>query len=200
MPKKVDCTTSLGNLLHCLTSSWFFIFLNPIWTSLVSVYAWDLILTPWRAWLHLANLPVGWLAAVRYPQNCLFSRLKKPWSLNLPLQSKCSSPSLCGGPLLNSFQFIHVLCWGAPNWRQIRPRECCVKEDDAFPSSVALQIQPRACDWPTLSCPTRPPGLLPSWSPPVWAAARELPSLGPCLAFPLAEFHEVLVRSFLQPT
>lgn len=75
----------------------------------------------WRAWLYILDyLPIATGAAVKCPQNCLFSRLNQPWSHSLFSQGKCSCPSRFWCPPLNFLQLVNVcLVLRSPKWNAI---------------------------------------------------------------------------------
>lgn len=90
--KDENCTTSLGNLIHC--------FIVPMVKMC--------LLIPVRAAVNCLALSLWhpsyttWQAAVTYSQSHHFSRQNKPSSPSHSSQGKCSIPNHLGGPPINS--------------------------------------------------------------------------------------------------
>lgn len=105
--KNRDSTTSLGNLLYCLTilMGKTFLMTLSLKLSFISLSPLPLIVPPsakTRAWLCLLlSSPQAPGATVTSTCTHLFPRLNKPWFHSFSSQKKCSSPDCPGDPSLS---------------------------------------------------------------------------------------------------
>lgn len=144
-----DCTTSLGDMLHCCAvlkgKKVFLIAILNL--SCSNWYLLSFTLPP-RAAVQSPS-PSSQGAAVRCPQSYFFSRFNKTRSLSLGSQGKCSSSDHLGGLLLNSPLFADIFSiLGAPNNLvcQMGFNKHQVEVDNHFlwsTCSAAVNIQPR---------------------------------------------------------
>lgn len=118
--KNRDSTTSLGNLLYCLTvlMGKKFLMTLSLKLSFIGLSLLPLIIplsAKIRAWLCLlSNSPQTPGSSVRSSCTHLFPLLNKPWFLSFSSQKKCSSPKCPCDPSLTcpslqlSFQYLGI--------------------------------------------------------------------------------------------